>query len=312
MKKSIRQNINKKVSVITIHSLAGSGASLLVRALATSPDIFMLNQVSPAGWKLAGLNFNPIDPLSQALVLESGNLKLANEVHITQFANRLQPIIDHCRVQGLTLLIRDFSHADYFIEPQSCTSSLARALETLEDEIVSQSIMFMRYPFASYLSAKANRLIDTVPNYNDYCRLLGCFLDSHKGMFQQRYEDLVVDPVVSLGKICEKLDLDFSKVSLNRFSEVHIGDSYRHYSDGRVIHPKLMRAFGEVVRDSVRKSSLGANLCKQLKYPLDPVEYARNCAARMLQYDPSDARAQQAYSHWQAILDGGEQDMGVK
>jgi len=294
--------IVEKVPVLTIHSLVGTGANCLTRVVAALPNTFVLNEVSPAGHKLAMSRFNAIDPLEQSFVKKTDRLVLSEQQHCELFANRLHPIIDHCRERKLVLVIRDFSHADYFFDKSPNSPTLPKALALLEDHIDIRSVMFVRFPFASFLSAKANRLIDSVPQYEDYCTRYMDFVNDYVGVPRIRYEDYTMSPQATLQKLCRDMDLTFSDDALRKFSDVELTGSKRYYHGDRVIHPTLLRDFGPVIRKDAIASKAGRELSALLSYPFDPAEFARNAAERVLRFEPGSSIAQDAYDKWSALL----------
>jgi hypothetical protein len=287
-----------KFVVRTVHSLASTGATLLARCLATLPTVMFLNEVSPNGTHFN--RFNAFDPLEQALARYRPGFALNNEVRRRLFMDRLTPIIEHCIHAGLDLVIRDHSHSD-FMESSEAQASLLLGFQEHRPDFEIRDIALVRYPLASYITAKLSGFVDRIATYEEYCRRYLEFVAAYHNARFIRYEDFTKAGEQILRTVCLTFDLKYDPCMLRDFWMIQLsGNSGRHSAD-RAIHPVLMRPIDPAVRQIALASPSHGRLCAALKYHRDPFEYAFARARDVIDYDPNNSEAARALVLYEPI-----------
>lgn len=198
--------ITPKPKIRLLHSLPRSGGTLLSRCLGCMDDIILLSEIHPYG-----LKWN--NPLGQAN--EWFKLFTAQEIEaITKtgisFIDSIKLIHEKCNERGKTLIIRDWSHLDYFGKPfipaPSFHSTLVRKLKDHFD-IIQTSLI--RHPIDLWLSLRHLTIMQDQLSINEY--LLGYLRFSE---FVQKsgfikFETFTEEPDQQLSRLCENLRVNF-------------------------------------------------------------------------------------------------------
>jgi hypothetical protein len=189
------------------------------------------------------------------------------------------------------------------------------ALKEHNGDFVYRSLVFVRYPLSSYMTAKKSGFLGAIPSFEDYCARYLKFIKVYHDLRYFRYEDFVGFPEQTLNAICPMMGLVYDTRMLRDFASVRLTGNSGRYGADSFIHPTLMRPFDPAVRQIALKSPSFALLCAQLKYPLDPMEYALRRARQALDYDPTNEEAEAALSKWQRLAEpsaapsaGGKED----
>lgn len=278
-----------------IHSVASTGSTAVARVVAALPNVMLINELSPNG--LAHNRFSPLDPIEQALS-RYPDFEFSLEDRLYFFSERFRKVIEHCDKKSINLVVRDHSHSDFMMEEQDQqppVGSLIPAIRQVAPPGRIASVIVIRHPLASYITARKSNFLSMVSSLDEYCWRYMEFLDHYRGTPRIRFEQFAADAWVNLKAIANHLELEPKRAALKTFPAVKIsGNSGRHGGDGS-IHPVMMREVDEGMRDLAERSEAYAKLCKDLQYPADPLVYARVQLRALLDHNPSDADALAEY-----------------
>jgi len=274
-----------------IHSMASTGTTAIARCIAALPNVMLMNEVSPNG--LVQNRFSPIDPIEQALSRYE-DFKLTQTDLERVFAERLRPVVKYCDNNKIALVLRDHSHSDFMNEElahKPPRGSIIPAVRKLYPKGCIASLVIVRHPLASYITARKSGFLAMTPSLDDYCARYKDFLDYYRPAPRVRFEAFTSNAWANLQLIASHLDLTARRAALRRFTSIPLsGNSGRHGGDA-AIHPVLMRPFDEGLRTLAQRSPAYATLCDDLQYPQDPLEYARVQLRAALDHDPTNAAA---------------------
>jgi hypothetical protein len=292
---------SSRAVIRTIHHFACTGGTVISRCVAALPKVVLLSEVTPAG--KAFLRFTPLDPLEQFLA-NYPDLPVSQRQREAVFMASLQPVIDSVHAAGRRLVLRDHAHSD-FVFRKVASPSLLNVLTGAGIE--TRSIVTIRYPLSSYLSAIEQKFLNQRTGFDQYCQEYLSFMKVYAGLPVFRFEDFSVSPDRMLKLIAAALDLDHDPAAVKTFYRVRLtGNSGRAATDPN-IHPLLMKPVSDTLRAIAMESSSFAELCTMMKYPNDPAQYALNRAREYLSYEPESEEAQQAIEAAEVLLnyDGG-------
>ncbi|MDG1373272.1 MAG: hypothetical protein P8Q48_24090 [Paracoccaceae bacterium] len=286
---------NEVIVCRVIHSMASTGTTAIARCVAALPNVMLMNEVSPNG--LVQSRFSPIDPVEQALS-RYDDFKLTQDDLERIFAERLLPVMKHCDKNKSALVLRDHSHSDFMNDEAAHKpprGSIIPAIRNISPKGRIASLVIVRHPLASYITARKSGFLTMAPSLDDYCARYKDFLDHYRPAPRIRFEAFTANAWANLQLIANHLNLTAKRAALRRFTSINLsGNSGRHGGDA-AIHPVLMRPFDEGLRNLAQRSPAYATLCDDLQYPQDPLEHARVQLRAALDHDPANAAALEEY-----------------
>ena len=246
--------------VITLHHFAGSGGTIIAKAIAAIGGTIVLSEIHPDR-HLRG-QYHPLVQLRQGYgdLLDDDDLRTIDE----HFVEEIELVHGIASKHGRRLVIRDHAHRD-FIETDRFRS---RLLDLLADRFEPVSLVSIRDPVDCYLSQLASDS-GSGPWYRgepgEFCRRLLAFADAFAGAAFLRYEDFVDEPEGAMQGLCARLGLRFDPDFRGRLeSFTHFtGDSGRR-SD--VIAPRPRRELDDAMAIAFADSSSYRELCRRLGY----------------------------------------------
>ena len=180
----------------TIHHLASSGGTIISRCLAAMPSVVLLSEVHPL--EVRPNVFNPYDPLQEFLG-RYGGLAMSEADVAAVFSERIRLIAERCEQEDRTLVLRDHSHADFFMgAPYG-----PRLLASLRDVRPVTSVVTVRDPLDMFLSMRASGFIPAETDFETVCGHYLAFLDTYAKVTCFRYEDFARDPDAWLAEFAD-------------------------------------------------------------------------------------------------------------
>lgn len=254
-----------KPTVRVIHHLACSGGSLISKCIASLPNVFLLSEVHP-DTTLHMWHDRPqylpsdISTLSRYAKVPEVDI-LAREI----FQQNIRSTEAHIRRLGGTLVLRDHSHADYFVGKDVQGKSLV--VDVLGDHFDFLRVVTIRNPVDSYLSLVNNNWEHYTPKgFEEYCKRYLAFTSEYSHKQILKYEDFVDKPKKFLKKIARMLELPFSESFLDSFDTIDItGDSGRSGAD---IAKRERRALSSEEYNNICSSKAYKKILRKFNYSL--------------------------------------------
>ncbi len=205
----------------TLHHLACTGGTVISRCIAAMPAVVLLSEVHPT--EVRPNVFNPFDPV-QEFVGRYGGLGMSEADVAALFSHRIRLVAERCEAGGKTLVLRDHSHADFFLgAPYG-----PRLLASLREVRSVISVATVRDPLDMFLSMRAGNMIPADMTFETVCGHYLGFLETYAGLTCLKYEAFVRDPDPWLREVCGLLDIPFDGAYRDRFPGIRLsGDSGR-------------------------------------------------------------------------------------
>ncbi|MBK5910362.1 hypothetical protein CCR85_02510 [Rhodothalassium salexigens] len=258
-----------KPTIRTVHHFAATGGTMICKSLAVLPEVYLLSEVSP--FTFGQVRFNPVDPLQQAVCQYQARLGFSANELAQAFYSRLRPVYDKVAQQGGHLVLRDHSHSDWFGPQPRTVSTLAEVLKGAFD---LTSIVTLRNPVETYVSAHKRGWTATVASFDDYCARILSLVDYFDGRPVFHYEYFVADPDASLRAMADALALPFDPGWRARYNSVRLtGDSGRGSGEAD-IRPLPLKPVSAELRRAVLASDTYRQLCERFGYLRDPEDMA--------------------------------------
>lgn len=204
MSYSTKQPLSNKPTIRIIHNLARSGGTLIAKCLGCMDNIALLSEVHPDAQ--IALSFN-ITKQAQQWFDYDADVNWQK----TDFISSIKHIQEHCLSQQQDLLLRDWSHIDYFGVPVTTTPSKTPALlNILSEHFNILTVQTIRHPIDTWLSTRQLNLVKQseitpsgfIEGYVNYLQNTAC---DHRLL----YESFLKQPSEELQNICQTLNLQF-------------------------------------------------------------------------------------------------------
>lgn len=254
--------------MITLHHLASSGGTVFAKALAAQGNCVLLNEVHPQFSAIPEASFSPTTPLDQFLTRYRKELPADEIVKARREFFRFQLKYAHEQLgQGKKLLVREWSHGDFFTSDQFSSSVLP-----LLDFAKPISVVLLRHPIDCFLSGKTYNAWHPIRSDIDefcrrYCKFCDFFL-SRPSIHIIKYEDFAAGPDALLREMCEKLGLAFHPDYMMQLNQFRVsGGSGRTTYDK--IAPRPRRPMNDAERDGFRRSENYVKACARAGYPAE-------------------------------------------
>lgn len=266
------------LTIRTVHHLSATGGTLISKAIAALPNVYLLSELHPRTTRT--VHFNPIDPFQQFCAQYGVEFEIVNRDLDMAFMQRLRHVSEMVQAQNGMLVLRDHAHSDWLVPSPSQTPTLLNLLKT---EFPVTSVVTLRNPVESFLAMRENGWHKGVSHFDAFCGRVLRFLDTYAGTPMFHYEDFVRAPDKTLQEIADSLDLPYDPAwQLHYLDRRLTGDSGRGSESGE-IRPLPMRDITVRFRDNVMASANYRALCDRCGYDVDPRDqmYRRNEEARL-------------------------------
>ena len=257
-----RPGLFGKPDIMVVHHFACTGGSLIVKAIRDSMNVSPVSEVNPA-WMFGSSVFKPGDVFgqySQSTGCYQWSLERAKAV----YQSSVQEVFAHCRASGRQLLLRDWTHGDFF---DDIFPHVLSTRDWLPSELRAASLLTVRHPIESYVSARSNNIeaINRI-SLDEYCFRYLYFLRCYPDASIMRYEDFCLHPSVQLQALSDLFSLSCRTDGVS-LSDIGIsGDSGR-----RSNRPQLRPSKAGLVEaaDPPRATKNYIKLCDLLGYSVD-------------------------------------------
>lgn len=250
----------------TLHQFACSGGTLISKCVATMPNVQLLSEVDPLFSRPVTPDGKPqFTPSDMPALLRASTRGASDELVAQVFQAELRVVHDHARRNGLRLVVRDHAHTHY------CRGSAIPERPSVRQLVAEvapvRSAVTVRHPVDSFESLRRNDWVHfSPPDFDTYCQRYLRFLDDHVDVAVVRYEDLLNEPVATMRRLCELLELPFQEDFQSLFSAFRIsGDSGRS-GDSITARPRVEQA--HVLLSEANEVSAYRLLASRLGYGL--------------------------------------------
>lgn len=206
-----------KPVIRVLHNLARSGGTVIAQCVGALPGVALLSEIHPAGARF-------IDPYRQAqewygLLTAAEAARFAADPEAL-FLEAIRLVDARAQAQGLTLVLRDWSHLDFIGLPHLTAPTGRRGLtEAVAALYAIRETCTVRHPIDQWQSTRRLagvrgrvQLADFLAGYRRFAELaveLG-FL---------RFEDFVAAPEAAMRILAERLDLAYDPIFLERWAD---------------------------------------------------------------------------------------------
>lgn len=197
-----------------LHVLARSGGTLVGKCLGVMAEVMLLSEIHPY---VAG----PMGPVRQGerwfgLVTAEEAERLEDP---ERFAEAIALLRHRAEAQGRKLILRDWSHIDFYGRPYNeAPSGRSILADTLAGTMTLRRAAVTRHPLDQLLSLGRliimNGHLDLEPFLQGYRR----FAEMAAAVGFVRYEDLTTAPDATLGRLCGLLDVVFDPTYAGRWA----------------------------------------------------------------------------------------------
>jgi hypothetical protein len=256
--------------MIILHHLASSGGTVFAKALIAQGNCALLNEIHPYFSAIPDAAFSPTTPLDQYLERYRKELSGDEIVEARQELFRFQLQYIHEQIgRGKNLLVREWSHGDFFASDRFSSSVLP-----LVDFARPVSVVLLRHPIDCFLSGKTYNAWNPIrSDIHEFCRRYCKFCDffvARPATHIVKYEDFAARPVSLLKEMCEKLGLTFHPDYMLQLNQFRLsGASGRTAYDK--IAPRPRRPMSDAEQSAFQKSEYFLKACELGGYALQGV-----------------------------------------
>ena len=255
-------------AIRTIHHLAGSGGTVMSKALAAQPAVAVISEVSPV---VGDIRFNPYDPVQQFIanyarrnsdfIGGKSSDVFAREV----FAARLSFVHKACTMTGRYLVVRDHAHSNFMQVQRQKKSALLVSLE--EAGIPTRSLLTLRDPVDTWLNYIREGWDKSLDGFQDFCERTEHIVSLFPKENIVLYETFCSEPEVVTEEMCRILQIPYEEGFEAKLSGIKLtGDSGR--SSNKVeLRPR--RPVSDAVAAEINASEAYSRL-KQRFWPESP------------------------------------------
>ena len=254
--------------MIVLHHLASSGGTVFAKALAAQHDCALVNEIHPYFSTIPDAAFSPTTPLEQYLV------RYRKELHEDEIAEARQELF---RFQlrhlygllgnGKKLLLREWSHGDFFASERFSSSTLP-----LLDFTEPVSLVLLRHPLDCFLSGKTYNAWNPIKSdVNEFSRRYAKFCEFFRqrpGVVTVKYEDIASRPDALLKDVCEELGLAFNPDYMKNLNQFRLSGASGRTSYEKIA-PRPRRPISEAERSVFLRSEHFAKACELGGYPAE-------------------------------------------
>ena len=236
--------------LFTIHHTAGSGGSIISKAISAATNSILLSEINPFGSIGKGFAKPFFDPTSVLFHLTLNSQEISNELKLQYFHSQLDISINHSISISKNLIIRDHTHSTYnfldkeiYFNEKHVNSLFMEAIKNYYDIRNLQKtyprknpILSVRHPLDNFISArKQTNWLQTYCGLNisidNYCKALvkmQKYMTEKENAKVVRYEDLCIDLEKTLYEIFDKSEEFFEIPSMELINNIRVtGESGR-------------------------------------------------------------------------------------
>lgn len=245
-----------KPKIRIIHSLSRSGGTIICRCLGCMKNIILLSEINPHGAQWS--EYNPLDQAHNwfKLLLPEDVQKIKEQGGIS-FDEAIELINRRCLDKELVLVIRDWSHLDFFAIPflpsPSYLLSTSLALNNKFD-VIAKSIV--RHPIDQWLSIRMLDVLKGKLALADFLKGYLRFAEYGKKIGFIRFEDFTMNPEREMESLCSQLSIPFDPTFIGKWSgyTTITGDNYSERGYRREIKPMPRRNMENGLIDQFEKN----------------------------------------------------------
>lgn len=246
-----------KPKLRVIQHLACSGGTLISKCIGAQANVHILSEAHPTS-NLAIRDTPSFSPTDLAALTKYAHVPDVNDLLEKVFYKNVMEINQHIDDRGGTLVVRYHTHTDYHVGEGSVEVSSFDTMFSSRCELLS--VLTIRNPIDAYSSLKTNGWIHfSPPTFDKYCKRYLQHLNHLENSSVFRYEDFVDNPLSTMMRICQALDITYDESFIDTFSLIKLtGDSGRKSS---VISKRDRRADKELLSE-VSKSENFNKICE--------------------------------------------------
>lgn len=256
--------MKKDKKIISLHHLSASGGTIVTKLLSTSPEIYVLNEKHPLFSSHQEVFFAPSILVDELIV----RYRLDASLRLRNFLEQIDFCVDIANKNERIILLRDWAHPEFFTNKDIPPGVTYKALASHFKETNVLSLVTLRHPLDTYLSARRSGFLSELRNsFPLFCEAYNKFLSFYRALpvTFRKYEEIITNPKAFLAEMGELFDVSFpddfqAKLDLLQFS----GDSGRSSSEVK-LRPRLEED-GNLIREA-RLYSDYHDLCNTLDYP---------------------------------------------
>lgn len=254
--------------MIVLHHLASSGGTVFCKAMAAQKDCVLLNEIHPYFSVIPDAAFSPTTPLQQYLARYCNNLSedTISETRRDLFRFQIKYLWE--RIGAKTLLLREWSHGDFF-----ASERFSSAVLPLLDFTRPASLVLLRHPVDCFLSGKTYNAWNPIhSDIDEFCRRYAkfcAFFREVPGALFVQYEDFVSRPDAFLKGLCGELGLAFNPGYMKDLNQFRLSGASGRTSY-EAIKPRPRRSMSTAERDAFIRSKHFAHACELAGYAMEP------------------------------------------
>lgn len=250
-----------KPTIRIIHNLARSGGTLIAKCLGSMQNTALLSEIHPDSQM--ALSFNATRQAQDWLGLDK-----SIDWQQISFIESLKIIQTHCQLNNQKLLLRDWSHIDYFGVPVTTEpKNIPVLLEVLRPYFHILSIQTLRNPLDIWLSMRRLSLVRKANiNASDFMNAYLRYVQNTQSDYQLLYEHFLDNPDQELKNTCKALDLSYDSTYKKKWfnystitGDLSNSSSLRNETD---IESRPRKEFDRQVLVELKSSSAYAKVMK--------------------------------------------------
>lgn len=250
-----------KPTIRILHHMARSGGTLISRCLGCMEGVTLLSEVNPIPYRAMTAEtvgecaqFHPIVQAYKWFGLFSvEEAEMLSVQTSLEYSTLIELVHRRCGMLGTTLLLRDWSHADFTAHPPFPAPTYQFTIvEALKDQFSIQRTASVRHPIDQWLSLRRLSVVHGNVSVEHFLHGYRRFAEGCVEMGFVRYEDLVTSPETEIRRLCERLSLQFDPGFSTKWANYLkvTGDITQSRDDGtikklprREFEPELMVQF---------------------------------------------------------------------
>ena len=209
---------NGKPTIRILHHMDRSGGTIISRCLGCMRGVTLLSEVNPVPYRAitpatagACMQFHPILQAykwHELFTVEEAEM-LCVQTSL-DYATLIELVHRRCTERGTTLLLRDWSHADFTAHPPFPAPTYRLSIvDALQERFNILHTASVRHPIDQWLSLRRLMVIHGHVSLSQFLYGYRRFAEECVEMGFIRYDDLVASPETEIQKICSRLDLAY-------------------------------------------------------------------------------------------------------
>ncbi len=207
-----------KPTIRILHHMARSGGTIISRCLGSMKNITLLSEVSPVPYGCITAETigtcAQFHPILQAYKWHSlfsvEEAELLTMQTSLDYATLIELVRRRCDERGETLLLRDWSHADFTSHPPFPAPTYDFSIvNALQEKFNIRHTASVRHPIDQWLSLRRLVVVHGNVSLEQFLHGYRRFAEKAVEIGFVRYEDLVISPETEIRKLCDRLDLNY-------------------------------------------------------------------------------------------------------